>query len=407
VEIALAKAQAKAGLIPQTAYEQIAEGLRGFSPDPSDLARDAAAFGVAVPALLKAARKVLDKEAEHYLHWGPTSQDIVDTALVLRLAKAISRLEGRIDSLLNTLDGLAGTHAGTLMVARARWQQAIPITLGHKARLWAEPMRRHRVRMQQIKPRLLVLSLGGAAGTLAAMGDKGPDVAAQLAVELNLALPVTPWHSQRDGMAEFASWLSMLTGSLGKIGQDLLLMAQSEVGEIRFSSGGGSSTMPQKSNPIGAEVLVTLSRLNAGLLGLVHQAQIPEHERGGIGWMLEWMTLPQMVMAAAGALKHASRLFPTIEVDVQQMHANLEQSNGQILAEAAVFALSAHMPKPDAQDLVKRACRESRRTGAHVVDILARTVDHPIDWQKLRDPANYTGIAALPGTDTEVRSADS
>jgi 3-carboxy-cis,cis-muconate cycloisomerase len=399
VEVALAKVQAGIGVIPQAAYQQIADGLADFSPDPAGLSQGTLDYGVPVPALLNAARAVIGKDGRHFLHWGPTSQDIVDTALVLRLGKAIDLLEERIDTLQSTIEGLAKTHARTLMVARARWQQALPTTLGYKATLWIEPMRRHLVRLSQLKPRLLVLSLGGAAGTLAAMGEKGPDVARQLAVELGLHLPQTPWHSQRDGVAEFAGWLSMLTGSLGKIGQDLLLMAQSEVAEVRFSSGGGSSTMPQKSNPIGAEVLVTLSRLNAGLLGIMHQAQIQEHERGGSGWMLEWMTLPQMVMAAASALKHADRLFSTIGVDVRRMRENLDQSNGQTLAEAAVFALAAHMPKQEAQDLVKRACRESRRTHAHVVDILLQTVDYPIDWQKLKEPWNYAGMAGPQGID--------
>ena len=407
VEVALAKVQAGNGIIPQVAYRQIADGLSDFAPDPVGLSQGTADFGVPVPALLNAARTVIGKDGQHFLHWGPTSQDIVDTALVLRLGKAINRLEERIDALLSTIQDLAKTHARTLMVARARWQQAIPTTLGYKANLWIEPMRRHLVRLSQIKPRLLVLSLGGAAGTLAAMGDKGPDVAAQLAAELNLYLPKTPWHSQRDGVAEFAGWLSMLTGSLGKIGQDLLLMAQSEVAEVRFSSGGGSSTMPQKSNPVGAEVLVTLSRLNAGLLGIMHQAQIQEHERGGSGWMLEWMTLPQMVMAAAGALKHAERLFSTIDVDVRRMHANLDQSNGQTLAEAAVFALSDHMPKPDAQDLVKRACLESRQSGANVVDILSQTLDYSIDWKKLKDPRHYTGMAGRQGGGAAETSPES
>jgi 3-carboxy-cis,cis-muconate cycloisomerase len=393
VEVALAKVQAQCGVIPQVAYRQIADGLENFTPDPAELSQGTADFGVPLPALLKAARAVVGKAGRHYLHWGPTSQDIVDTALVMRLRDVIRIMEDRTVRLLETLETLAKAHTRTLMVARARWQQAIPTTLGYKINLWAEPMRRHLARLLQIKPRLLVLSLGGAAGTLAAMGEKGPEVARQLADELGLGLPGTPWHSQRDGVAEFAGWLSMLTGSLGKIGQDLLLMAQSEVAEVRFSSGGGSSTMPQKSNPIGAEVMVTLSRLNAGLLGVIHQAQIQEHERGGTGWMLEWLTLPQMIMATASAMNHADRLFSTIEVNAQQMRSNLDRSNGQTLAEACVFALSAYMSKPDAQDLVKQACLDSSRTDVHVIDILSQKVDYPIDWQTLKDPYRYTGMA--------------
>lgn len=393
VEVALAKVQAQSGVIPQTAHRQIADGLDNFAPDPAGMSQGTAEFGVPVPALLKAARMVIGKEGRYYLHWGATSQDIVDTALVLRLRQAIGLLDERIGNLLDRMQALADAHAASIMAARTRWQQALPTTFGYKIDLWAEPMRRHQVRLTQIKPRLLVLSLGGAAGTLAAMGDKGPQVARQLAVELDLAMPATPWHSQRDGLAEFAGWLSLLTGSLGKIGQDLLHMAQTEVAEVRFSSGGESSTMPQKSNPIGAEVLVTFSRLNAGLLGIMHQAQIQEHERGGSGWMLEWATLPQMVMAAAAALNQADRLFSTIDVNVRQMRANLDHSNGQILAEAAVFALAAHMPRADAQELVKRACLESRRTDTHVIDILSQTTNYPIDWQRLKDPERYTGMA--------------
>jgi 3-carboxy-cis,cis-muconate cycloisomerase len=397
VEVALAKVQARIGVIPQTAYRQIADGLADFVPDPAELSQTTAEFGVPVPALLKAARTVIGKEGRQYLHWGPTSQDIVDTALVLRLRDAIDLLKERVGNLLDTMTALAETHAATLMVARARWQQAVPTTLGYKINLWAEPMRRHLVRLAQIKPRLLVLSLGGAAGTLAAMGDKGPETGEQLAAELDLGLPATPWHSQRDGVAELAGWLSLLTGSLGKVGQDLLLMAQSEVAEVGFSTGGGSSTMPQKSNPIGAEMLVAFARMNAGLLGIIHQAQMQEHERGGSGWMLEWATLPQMVMAAAGALKHAILLFSIIEINVQQMRANLDQSNGQTLAEAAVFALSAHMPKEQAQKLVKRACLEARRTRTHVVEILSQAVEAPIDWRRLKDFERYIGMAGHKG----------
>ena len=393
VEMALAKVQARLGLIPQKACDQIVQGLQSFSPDPVQLAQGTGSFGVPVPALLKAAREVLSEEAGHYLHWGPTSQDIVDTAMVLRLSKIAAILEGRIQAVLEEIEGLAALHATTLMVARSRWQQAVPTTFGHKVAQWAEALKRHQERWAQLRPRLLVLSLAGAGGTLAVFGNKAREVEKQLAAELQLDLSQGPWHTQRDVIAELAGWFSMLTGSLGKIGQDFLLMAQSEVAEILFPTGGGSSTMPQKSNPIGAEVLVTLSRLNAGLVGLVHQGQIQEHERGGAGWMLEWLVLPQMAVAAAVALKHLHRLLRGMEVNAERMKTNLEQSNGLALAEAAVFVLAAHMSKTAAQDLVKAACQESRRTNEHMVDILSRQVEHPIDWQRLKDPRNYTGIA--------------
>lgn len=394
VETALARVQARLGLIPQEASDQIARGLQAFSPDPAQLARGTASSGVPVPALLEAARAVLGEKAGHYLHWGATSQDIVDTALMLRLSELMVLFEKRIRTVLEKIEHLAASHKATLMAARTRWQQAVPTTFGHKAAQWADALKRHLQRWDQLRPRLLVLSLGGAGGTLAAFGDKAREVEWQLAAELHLNLSQGPWHTQRDAIAELAGWFSLLTGSLGKIGQDLLLMAQSEVAEVRFTTGGDSSAMPQKSNPVGAEVLVALSRLNAGLAGLVHQGQIQEHERGGAGWMLEWLVLPQMAAAAGAALKHLDRLLEGLEVDAERMKANLGQSNGLPLAEAAVFALAAYMPKPAAQDLVKAACQESRRTQEHMIDLLSRKVDLPIDWQRLKDPRNHTGIAA-------------
>jgi len=393
VEVALAKAQAQAGVIPVRAYEQIAQELKGFVPNPEDLGQSTADDGVPIPALIETIRGELGDEVKPYLHWGATSQDVVDSALILRLKKVIAILEVRLKETVAKIGKLAREHAATIMVGRTRTQQAAPTTFGYKAVQWAQPMKRHLKRMVELRPRLLVLSLGGAVGTLAAIGEKAGEVEKYLAEELQLSLPETTWHSQRDGMVEFAGWLSMVTGSLGKMGQDLLLMAQSEVGEVRFSSSGSSSTMPQKSNPIDAEVIVTLSRLNAGHLNLFHQAQIQEHERGGPGWMLEWLVLPQMVITAASVLRHANRMIRSLVVEIDVLQQNLEQSNGLCLAEAAVFALSTHMSKFEAQRLVKDACQKSRRKNTHVIDILASQIDHPIDWKSLKNPRNYVGIA--------------
>ncbi|MEJ2041209.1 MAG: 3-carboxy-cis,cis-muconate cycloisomerase [Desulfosarcinaceae bacterium] len=394
VEIALAKAQAEAGLIPGSAATQIAKGLEDFTPDLADMGRAAAAFGVPVPALLAAARAALPPEAAPFLHWGATSQDVVDTAMALRLKEALGLLEKGIQKVLGRLGSLAVEHAETVMVGRTRWQQAVPTTFGYKAAMWGEPLQRHLQRLAELKPRLLVLSLGGAVGNLSAMGRKAAEVEARLAEELQISLPKSSRHTQRDGMAELAGWLSMLSGSLGKVGQDLLLLAQSEVGEVHFASSGGSSTMPQKSNPIGAEVLVTLSRFNAGLVGVIHQAQIQEHERGGPGWMLEWLVLPQMIMAAAAALRHAISLMGELSVDAAAMQRNLDLSNGLCLAEAAVFALSEYMSKTQAQELVKDACQQTRRTHEHLMDVLAGRVPHPIPWSELKNPRNHVGLAA-------------
>ncbi|MDH5411743.1 MAG: lyase family protein, partial [Alphaproteobacteria bacterium] len=251
----------------------------------------------------------------------------------------------------------------------------------------------HAARLEELRARLLAVQFGGAVGTLAALDDRGVEVMEALGAELNLVVPAAAWHARRDGLAEFAGWLSLVTGSLGKMAQDLILLAQSEVAEVRPGAGGGSSTMPQKSNPVACEVMVTLARSNATLLSAMHQAAIQEHERGSPGWQLEWLTLPQMAVATGVALNHAITVVETLEVDAARMRANLDASNGLILAEAASFALAQHMPRPEAQALVKDACLEVARSGRVLTEILAGRTDAPVDWAMVADPLNYLGAA--------------
>jgi len=241
-----------------------------------------------------------------------------------------------------------------------------------------------------------VVSFGGAAGTLASLQNSGLAVEAGLAEELSLGVPGGVWHTQRDSMAELAGWLAMVTGACGKMGQDVLLLAQNEVAELRETAvlgRGGSSTLPQKANPISSEVLVSAARMNAGLLANVHQGVVQEHERGGPGWQLEWMCLSQMLACTGGALRHATRLASEMDVQADAMAGNLERSRGLLLAEAASFALAKFMPKPQAQAVVKETCLECIADGRHLMDALAERVDHPVDWSALRDPRNYLGEA--------------
>lgn len=396
VEAALARVQGRLGVIPKAAAARISKVAESFAPEPASLAAATAEAGIPIPALVAALREAIGDPAANHLHWGATSQDIIDTALVLRLRTALEILEQRLIALSQSLAALADSHRRTFMVARTRGQQAVPTTFGLKAAVWLAPLLRSRERLDQLRPRLLLLSFGGAAGTLAALGDRGPAVAEALAQELGLGLPPLPWHVQRDGLAELAGWLSLVTGSLGKLGQDVLLLAQSEVGEVREGGApgrGGSSTMPNKANPVASEVLVTAARYNATLLAGMHQALLQEQERGGPGWQLEWLTLPQMLVMTGCALRHAGNLLDNLEVDPARMRRNLDAANGLILAEAATFALAAHLPCPRAQALVKAACAEAKASGRHLIDLLAETSDAPVDWPKLRDPANYLGAA--------------
>ncbi|MGI9412367.1 MAG: 3-carboxy-cis,cis-muconate cycloisomerase [Hyphomicrobiales bacterium] len=393
VEAALARAQGKLGIIPADAAAAIDEAAQGLTIAPAGLVGPTCGAGLPVIALVETLRDAVGGEAAQYVHWGATSQDILDTGLVLQLRTVLQSLSGRLDTVIAWLALLARSHRDTIMVGRTRSQQATPITFGLKAVNWLAPLIRHRERLAQLRPRVLVVQLGGAAGTMAAYGDERPELITAFADELSLGAPMAPWHAGRDGFAELASWFSLTTGSLGKVGQDLVLLSQSEVGEVGFDGGGGSSTMPQKQNPVLAETLVTLARHTVGLLGTAHLALVHGHERDGAAWASEWLTLPQMAVATATSLAHAVTIFDMLTVDSARMMANLEASNGAVLAEAASFALSEHMPRAEAYALVKQAAGESANTGVHLIEVLKSKSDAPVDWAAVADPKNWTGAA--------------
>ncbi len=393
-EVALARAQAACGMIPDAAARAIADAAGTFSADAEDLGAGTESAGVPVPALVAQLRKSVGGDAATHVHWGATSQDIMDTALVLVLREVIARFDTQLGALGDALARLARDHADTLMLARTRLQQAAPTSFGLKVAGWREPVVRQRARLSELSSRLLVAQLGGAAGTLAPLGDKGADVRAAFAAELGLGLTPLPWHVQRDALAEFASWLSLTTGVLGKIGLDVGLLAQSEVGELRETGEagkGGSSTLPQKANPVGSEILVTLARYNANELGAMHQALLHEGERSGAAWSLEWLSLPNMILAASGSLAHALRLAENLVVDANRMQANIDATNGLCLAEAVSFALSQHLPRAEAQALTTAACLRAGAGEGHLVDIIAVETDVSVDWVHVRNPRNWLG----------------
>ena len=392
VEAALARVEGRLGVIPAAHAERIAEVAESLTIEPADLAPATARDGLPVPALVVALREAVGDEAAGSVHWGATSQDILDSALVLRLRDLLALFESRLAALTETLARQAEAHVGTVTAARTRRRQATPTTLGLKIAGWLVPLIRHRQRLAELRPRLLVVQLGGASGTLGALGDHGLAVMEGLADELELSAPLLPWHSQRDSLAELGGWLSLVSGSLGKFGADLVLLGQSEVGELRAGPGGGSSTIPQKVNPVGAETLIALARYNAGLLAGLHQALVHAQERDGAAWSLEWLSLPQMAAATAAALRHAQILAEGLEADSGRMRANVQASGGLLLAEAAAFALAAHMPKPRAEALVKAACAEASAAERPLLAVLREKSDAPVDWSALEDPAAQLAI---------------
>jgi 3-carboxy-cis,cis-muconate cycloisomerase len=306
-EAALAGAEAEIGLIEKAAAGRIAEACRDFRPDWNRLAQGLAQDGVIVPEFVKQLRSAVGEPHAEAVHFGATSQDIIDTGLLLRLKEVAGIFLERLDALVDALERLKVRDGTVPLIAHTRMQQALPFTASDKIDTWLRPLERNREDLREIMPRLLVIQLGGPIGTRSGFKGHGDAVADAMAERLGLGY-VPSWHSQRDRIGAFASWLSLVSGTLGKIGQDVALMAQNEVGEVRLAAGGGSSAMPHKSNPVLAEVLVTLARFNAGLLGTLHQALVHEGERSGAAWTLEWLVLPQMAIATGAGLSKARAL---------------------------------------------------------------------------------------------------
>lgn len=393
-EGALAQAQGALGLIPAAAAAEIDRVALEAVIDPAQLAAGTAAAGIPVPALVEAFRKALpDPAAGAWVHWGATTQDAMDTGLVLRLRRVLEIFDARLAALIGSLAAQAALHRDTVMAARTRHQNATPTTLGARIAVWGMPLIRHRARLAELRPRLLVVSLGGASGTLAAMDGKGKAVAAALARNLDLGTPEVPWHAARDGIAELGGWAALVTGSLGKIGLDLLQMGQSDIAELRAGAAGGSSTMPHKQNPVGAETLVQLAIANAHAAGALQQAMLHAQERDAVAWGQEWLTLPQMLSATGRALVVAQELADTLEPDPVAMARPFAAHQGTMFAEACSFALAAHMPRPKAQALVKRACAVALAEQRPLGEVLAELTEAPLDWKRLFDPLAQAGEA--------------
>lgn len=391
-EAALARAQAAVGMVPPTVAEEIGAVARTLAVDPQELAGPTAEAGVPVIALVARLRGAVSPASADHVHKGATSQDIVDTALVLTMRDVLDLLQKRIDSLAAHLARLAREHRGSLMAARTRTQQAVPTTFGLKVAGWLSAVLRHRKRLDELRDRFLVVQLGGAAGTQAPFKGKGAGLTEAFAAQLGLGAPTLPWHSQRDTIAELGGWLALVCAIMGKMGQDLALLSQSEVGEVRFA-GGGSSTMPQKANPVVAEVLVALARHASGLSANLQHSVVAAYERDGAAWTAEWLSLPGLTEAAGASLRQGVAAAETVQVDVARMRSNLDMAGGSIAAEAASFALAGHMPRADAKALVSKGCQECAESDQTLTDWLQANVDAEIDWETVSDPLNWVGDA--------------
>jgi len=403
-EAALARAEASMGVIPAAAAEIIAAHCRADAIDFTALASAAGEAGnLAIPLVKQLTDEVekRDKEASKYVHWGATSQDVIDTGTVLQLRDALGLIEQDLVQLADAIALLAERYRDTPMVGRTWMQHALPITFGLKAAGWLDAVLRHQERLQTVRKRIAVLQFGGAAGTLASLDGKGLQVAEVLAQELSLGLSDMPWHTQRDRMAEAAAVLGMLTGTLGKIARDIALQMQTDVAEVSEPAApgrGGSSTMPHKRNPVGCAATLANAARMPGLIATMLSAMVQEQERALGGWQAEWDTLPEIVLLAAGALRQMTQVTSGLTVDAQRMQANLQITHGLIMAEAVTLALGAKIGRMQAHELVEQAARAASGRGRHLRDVLVeekRVTDHlPVqELDRLLDPAGYTGEA--------------
>lgn len=403
-EAALARAEARVGLIPREAVAPIEAACRADSYDFSALALAIATAGNSAIPLVKALGKRIaaaSPEAERYVHLGATSQDAMDSGLVLQLRAAIGLIEADLAALGDALAEQAERHADTPLAGRTWLQQATPVTLGMKLAGLLGAVTRHRQRLAELKPRLLCLQFGGASGSLAALGEQAWPVAEALAVELSLNLPDQPWHTQRDRLVEFASLLGLVAGTLGKLGRDLSLLMQTEAGELFEPAApgkGGSSTMPHKRNPVSAAVLIGAATRAPGLVATLFAAMPQEHERSLGLWHAEWESLPELCCLVSGALQHALLVVPGLEVDAARMRRNLDLTQGLVLAEAVSIALAQRIGRDAAHHLVEQCCRQAVKEGAHLRAVLGACAEvtaelSAAELDRLLDPAHYLGQA--------------
>jgi 3-carboxy-cis,cis-muconate cycloisomerase len=403
-EAALARAEAAVGVIPASAVSPIAKACKAETFDISALAEAATRSGnLAIPLVKALTANVAkaDADAARYVHWGATSQDVIDTATMLTLRAAIDALLPDLDRAIAGFAKLARQHRDTAMVARTWLQHALPMPFGLKLAEYAAALHRSRARLRRLHAEALALQFGGAAGTLAALGDNGLAVAEKLAADLKLPLPDAPWHTHRDRIAEAASVFAILCGTCGKIARDVSLLMQTDVAEAFEPSGegrGGSSTMPHKRNPVAAATALAAATMAPNLAATIFAAQVQDHERSAGPWHAEWPTLPTLQLVTSGALAAIVDLAEGLEVDATRMRRNLDATGGLIMAEAVTFALAEKIGKSDAHHLVEVAVKKAVAGKQHLRDVLANDPEVTAHLSadritKLFEPMAYQGVS--------------
>ena len=400
VEVALARAEARCGVIPSEAAEQIAALSRYDALDLALMQHETEIVGYPILPLVEQLSKICG-EAGRYVHWGATTQDIMDTAVVLQVRAALAIVERDIQTVRGLLAGLAARYRDTPMAGRTHLQHALPITFGYKCAVWLSMFDRHAERLVELRPRVEIGQFAGAAGTLASLGDKGLEVQQALMAELGLGVPQATWHVARDGLAETLNFLGLVTGSLGKIALDVMMMMTSELGEVYepFVKGrGASSTMPQKRNPISCELMYAAAKGVRQHAGLMLDAMIQDFERSTGPWQAEWIAIPEAFALSAASLGQATFMLAGLEVRPERMRKNLDMTQGLIVAEAVMMGLAPALGRQVAHDVVYAACRMANDQGTSLLDALLAQGEATAqldlaELQRLTDPANYLGLA--------------
>jgi 3-carboxy-cis,cis-muconate cycloisomerase len=401
IERALARVQGKLGIIPAEAAQEIERNCDVSKIDFDKLRAQTERIGYPVLGVVSQLNALCRDGLGEYCHWGATTQDITDTATVLQMREALAIVDTELAAIATALAKLAEAHRDTPMAGRSNLQQAIPITFGYKVATILAAVERHRERLSQLKPRVLVGEFGGACGTLASIERDALPMQAALMKELGLGQPLIAWHTVRDNIAEVGAFLAIVGGTLGKIAMDVKLLMQTEVAEAYepYAHGrGSSSTMPQKRNPIGScyiHAAVSVVRQHAAAL---MDAMIADHERSTGPWEIEWIALPEAFCLTAGALHHARAIVEGLEVDAAQMRRNLDLTHGLVMSEAVMMALGHHIGREHAHDLVYDLCREAVTKHVPLIDLLEK---HPeiaphanrAALERMLDPATYLGAA--------------
>ena len=402
IEAALAQVEARLGLIPQRAADEITAKCTLATMDMNKLKTQTELIGYPVLPVVQQLVAACSDRLGEYCHWGATTQDITDTATVMQIREALSLVEQDLSAIATSLTDLARRHRDTPMAGRSNLQQAVPITFGYKVATWLAAIERHQQRLAELRSRVLVGEFGGAAGTLASLGTDGLKVQEGLMAELGLGQPVIAWHTARDQIAEVGCFLGLVTGTLGKIATDVKLLMQTEVGEVfepYTKDRGSSSTMPQKRNPISCNYIHACMAMVRQLVAALLDAMVEDHERSTGPWEIEWIAVPEIFLLASGALQQARTLLAGLEVDATRMRANLDITQGLISTEAVMMGLAPHLGRQRAHDLVYAISRQASISGRPLLDLLVENNEiaaylDRVALAKLVNPVSYLGLAA-------------